>query len=62
MDVRPFKLLNESERGWLARNVHAIDGEGRACERRAAERKTVDAPAAIAHSLGVAREHRLVGE
>ena len=46
----------------LARDPRPIDRERRARERRAAERKAVDAPPAIAQTLGVAREHRLVGE
>ena len=46
----------------LAGDPRAIDRERRAGERGGAERQAVDAPAAVGEALGIAREHRVVGE
>ena len=46
----------------LRRDALAVDREARARERRASQRQPVHPPAAVAKALGVAREHRFVGE
>jgi len=58
---RVERVFAQGVEAQLARNPVAVDRKARSRQCRTAQRQSIDACAAISESLGVAREHRIIG-